>query len=571
MDDRPARVALGRARRAHHAQRPRDPEALSGVDPARAGRDVLPYLPNTGDVVNRGDDELVRRPRADARLGEARLPGRSSRTRPTTGSGRRSRTSAGSTSPTPPRPGGSARDGSRASRRASPSDASTRSGSTAPAPTSPSASFPSSAWHAADFTTVDGLRHFPNIPSEEMFTTPDPLRADGHVTATRPLEVYGAMIDGIRVEFEAGRAVKIDADRGRGRAARDRGEGRRRVPARGARARRRRGPHRPARHDVLRDAARRERREPHRARQRLRQRRRGDRGQGARQPELDPRRLHDRLARARRRRPHRRRRRRAAPPRRRLAGVTPGRSPGPVRVAAPAGRFPSPAVVPLVDDRRERRDHRHLGHPRGLRRRGRVALGARHRRERSDDRRRPRPRRRDLGGGRRRARGASSSWRRRSARSSPPTPPGRSTSSRRTTSAKGCRPTLAQEVAEQLTAHDALAAQLETEHGIDAVMSPTQPVVEGVSAGIAFALGAAVPARDHPHRLDGCRVLGDPRRSGRLPDPDLARRLRRRRSLGPADARPDARRRYRHARGQLPRRPRPLLIVYTGGSGSYWM
>ena len=34
------------------------------------------------------------------------------------------------------------------------------------------------------------------------------------MTATRPLEVYGAMIDGIRVEFEGGRAVKLDADRG---------------------------------------------------------------------------------------------------------------------------------------------------------------------------------------------------------------------------------------------------------------------------------------------------------------------------------------------------------------------
>ena len=58
---------------------------------------------------------------------------------------------------------------------------------------------------------------------------------------------------------------------------------------------------------------------------------------------------------------------------------------------------------------------------------------------------------------------------------------------------KGLSPDLAREVAEQLTAHDALAAQLETEHGISEVMSPTQPVVEGVSAGIAFALGAAVP------------------------------------------------------------------------------
>jgi VIT1/CCC1 family predicted Fe2+/Mn2+ transporter len=58
---------------------------------------------------------------------------------------------------------------------------------------------------------------------------------------------------------------------------------------------------------------------------------------------------------------------------------------------------------------------------------------------------------------------------------------------------KGLSPGLAREVAEQLTAHDALAAQLEAEHGIDEVISPGQPVVEGVSAGIAFALGAAVP------------------------------------------------------------------------------
>jgi VIT1/CCC1 family predicted Fe2+/Mn2+ transporter len=58
---------------------------------------------------------------------------------------------------------------------------------------------------------------------------------------------------------------------------------------------------------------------------------------------------------------------------------------------------------------------------------------------------------------------------------------------------KGLAPALAREVAEQLTAHDALDAQLESEHGIDEVMSPGRPVVEGASAGIAFALGAAVP------------------------------------------------------------------------------
>jgi aminopeptidase len=87
--------------------------------------------------------------------------------------------------------------------------------------------FPSSLWHAADFTTMDGLRHFPNLPSEEIFTTPDPTRVEGHVTATRPLELYGATIEGIRVEFRDGRAVAIDADRGadtlRAAAAKDEG------------------------------------------------------------------------------------------------------------------------------------------------------------------------------------------------------------------------------------------------------------------------------------------------------------------------------------------------------------
>ena len=72
--------------------------------------------------------------------------------------------------------------------------------------------FSSSIWEGAEFTTVDGLEHYPNIPSEEVFTTPDPLRADGHVSATLPLELYGTIIRGLRVQFEGGRAVKIDAD-----------------------------------------------------------------------------------------------------------------------------------------------------------------------------------------------------------------------------------------------------------------------------------------------------------------------------------------------------------------------
>jgi aminopeptidase len=73
---------------------------------------------------------------------------------------------------------------------------------------------PSSKWLGADFQTVDGRTHYPNLPTEEVFTTPDPDRIDGHVAATMPLELYGSYMNGIRIEFEGGRAVKIDADEG---------------------------------------------------------------------------------------------------------------------------------------------------------------------------------------------------------------------------------------------------------------------------------------------------------------------------------------------------------------------
>jgi aminopeptidase len=73
---------------------------------------------------------------------------------------------------------------------------------------------PSSRWMSAEFTTVDGIAHLPNLPSEEIFTTPDPMRVEGVVTATKPLQLGDTTIDGLVVRFEAGRAVAIDAERG---------------------------------------------------------------------------------------------------------------------------------------------------------------------------------------------------------------------------------------------------------------------------------------------------------------------------------------------------------------------
>jgi aminopeptidase len=73
---------------------------------------------------------------------------------------------------------------------------------------------PSSTWLAAAFTTVDGIEHHPNLPSEETFTTPDPERVDGVVKATMPLALPGTIIRGLEMEFSGGRAVRIDAESG---------------------------------------------------------------------------------------------------------------------------------------------------------------------------------------------------------------------------------------------------------------------------------------------------------------------------------------------------------------------
>jgi aminopeptidase len=78
--------------------------------------------------------------------------------------------------------------------------------------------------------TVDGVIHHPNLPTEEIFTTPDPERTEGVVTATRPLDVSGTVVQGLRVRFERGSAVEIDAADGaealRARCAKDAGASR---------------------------------------------------------------------------------------------------------------------------------------------------------------------------------------------------------------------------------------------------------------------------------------------------------------------------------------------------------
>src|SRR5207253_2127004 len=71
---------------------------------------------------------------------------------------------------------------------------------------------PSSRFMGGSLQTRTGIEHVPNIPTEEVYTAPDPERVDGTVTATKPLDVDGTLVEGLRVRFEGGRAVEIEAD-----------------------------------------------------------------------------------------------------------------------------------------------------------------------------------------------------------------------------------------------------------------------------------------------------------------------------------------------------------------------
>ena len=218
-EERAARVSLSG---------PQAPDALAGLDPGRAGQDLLPFLPEVGEVVNARTTNWCILPAPTApwaqkvypdagpeealdRLWEAIVHICRLEDDPAAAWDAR---------------GVELKEGARrlTERRF---DAIRLHG---PGTDLTVGLFPSSSWAAGGAETVDGLHHHPNLPTEETFTTPDPERVDGHVTATLPLELYGSEIRGLRVEFAGGRVVRIDADKGaealRAAAARDDGASR---------------------------------------------------------------------------------------------------------------------------------------------------------------------------------------------------------------------------------------------------------------------------------------------------------------------------------------------------------
>ncbi|MBX9596294.1 MAG: aminopeptidase [Roseomonas sp.] len=69
-------------------------------------------------------------------------------------------------------------------------------------------------WAGGAEPAKNGIICNPNIPTEEVFTTPHKLRVSGTVRSTKPLAYQGTLIDDIQVRFEDGRIVEAHASRG---------------------------------------------------------------------------------------------------------------------------------------------------------------------------------------------------------------------------------------------------------------------------------------------------------------------------------------------------------------------
>ena len=71
-------------------------------------------------------------------------------------------------------------------------------------------------WMSALFRTRDGVEYVPNMPTEEIFTTPDCRRAEGTIRSSRPLVLDGDIIEGLQLTVKDGKIVDVRADKGAG-------------------------------------------------------------------------------------------------------------------------------------------------------------------------------------------------------------------------------------------------------------------------------------------------------------------------------------------------------------------
>jgi aminopeptidase len=86
---------------------------------------------------------------------------------------------------------------------------------------------PAARWMSALFHTANGREYVPNMPTEEIFTTPDRRRAEGTIASSLPLALLGDIVKGLELTVKDGKIVNVEAEHGaeliRGQISRDDG------------------------------------------------------------------------------------------------------------------------------------------------------------------------------------------------------------------------------------------------------------------------------------------------------------------------------------------------------------
>jgi aminopeptidase len=89
---------------------------------------------------------------------------------------------------------------------------------------------PGAVWTGGAATTASGIDFVANMPTEEVFTTPDRERSDGTIRSSQPLVLAGQIVRGLELTLEGGQIVHADAEQGadvvRGELATDEGANR---------------------------------------------------------------------------------------------------------------------------------------------------------------------------------------------------------------------------------------------------------------------------------------------------------------------------------------------------------
>ena len=73
---------------------------------------------------------------------------------------------------------------------------------------------PNGVFAGAAETDLSGRVFNPNIPSEEIFTSPRRGEAEGVLVSTKPLSWQGSLIENFSIRFEQGKAVEVKAEKG---------------------------------------------------------------------------------------------------------------------------------------------------------------------------------------------------------------------------------------------------------------------------------------------------------------------------------------------------------------------